>query len=214
MPAPKLSRRSALKWFTGSATAATALPGFAAPGETEPAPPAFPTRHPIQDPDFMAQPYAAAWPKILTDAELKQIDALADIILPADEHGPAASTVGIAAFMNEWLSAPYPDQREDCETIRGGLAWINTAAFRAHEKTFTDLPLAAQTALVDQIAAQDAAPVPQKFFTTFRSLCLGGYYTSTKNWAQLGYVGNVSIGGPYPGVPAEIIEKLGLQDVA
>ncbi len=214
MSANKLSRRSALKWITGSATAATAIPGIAAPGETEPAPPAYPARNFLQDPDFTLQPYPSPWEKVLTDAELKQVETLADLILPADEHGPAASEVGIANFMNEWLSAPYPEQKDDCETIRGGLALLNTAAFRAHEKAFVELNAEKQTALLDQIAAPKADPVSKKFFTTFRQLCLGGYYTSTKNWTQLGYVGNISIGGPYPGVPAEIIEKLGLQDVA
>ncbi|MDP1591757.1 MAG: hypothetical protein Q8M07_28625 [Prosthecobacter sp.] len=51
------------------------------------------------------------------------------------------------------------------------------------------------------------------FFKRFRQLCLGGYYTHSQTWKSLGYVGNISVGGPYPGVPAEVIVRLGLQDV-
>ena len=214
---PPLSRRDALKWITGTAAAGTAAPALAATGETEPAPAALPSRDPIHDPDF-SRPAIFPWQKQFTPEELKTTTALADVILPKDANGPAASEVGVPEFINEWCSAPYDANREAGETIRGGLAWLNTESFRRFEKRFDELSAAQQTQIVDDICNDEKAAPEHKtgarFFKKFRQLCLGGYYTHSATWKHLGYVGNVSIGGPYPGVPQAVIEKLGLQDVA
>ena len=102
--------------------------------------------------------------------------------------------------------------------IRGGLAWLNTESFRRFEKRFDELAVAQQSQIVDDICDDEKAKPEHRtgawFFQQFRQLCLGGYYTHSATWKHLGYVGNVSIGGPYPGVPQAIIEKLGLQNVA
>lgn len=215
-PSP-LTRRDALKWLAGSAAAGAGARVLAAPHETEPAPPAYPTRHPIHDPDF-TKPAVCPWEKQFTAEEMKTATALADLILPKDANGPAASEVGVPDFINEWCSAPYPDFREDGQVIRGGLAWLNTESFRRFEKRFDELTLAQQSQIADDICDDTkAAPAHQtgaRFFQKFRQLCLGGYYTHSATWKHLGYVGNVSLGGLYPGVPQEIIDKLGLQDVA
>lgn len=215
--ATPLSRRNALKWLAGTAAAGTAAPTLAATGETEPAPAALPSRDPIHDPDF-SKPAVFPWQKQFTPEELKTATALADIILPKDANGPAASEVGVPEFINEWCSAPYEENRDDCEVIRGGLAWLNTESFRRFEMRFDELAAAQETQIVDDICDEEKAKPEHKtgarFFKQFRRLCLGGYYTHSATWKHLGYVGNVSIGGPYPGVPQAIIEKLGLQDVA
>lgn len=213
-PSP-LSRRDALKWLAGAAAAVKAAPAFAAPGETEPTPGAPVARSPLHDPDFTKPVFP--WDKQLTPAELATITVLADIILPKDDNGPAASEVGVPAFINEWCSAPYGDNREDCELVRGGIAWLNTESFRRQQKSFSDLTPPDQIGIIDDICdAAKARPEHRTgatFFKRFRQLCLGGYYTHSATWKHLGYVGNVGIGGPYPGVPQAIIEKLGLQDV-
>lgn len=210
-----LSRRNALKWLAGTVAAPVALK--AANGETEPAPPAYPTRYSLHDPDF-TKPAVAPWEKLMTAEEIKTTTVLADLILPKDENGPAASEVGVPDFLNEWISAPYDKQREDGEVIRGGLAWLNTESFKRATKTFVELSLNEQTGILDDICGA-AKPKPEHktgatFFKLFRQLCLGAYYTHSSTWKHLGYVGNISVGGPYPGVPQDVIEKYGLQDVA
>ena len=178
---------------------------------------AWPLRSPIHDPDF-SKPVTGAWQRLMTDEELKTTKILADIILPKDEHGPAASDVGVPEFINEWISAPYEEQSEDAEIIRGGIGWLNTESFKRFEKTFDELAQAQQIQIIDDICdASKAKPehkVGAAFFKKFRKLSLDGYYTHSSTWKQLGYVGNISVAGPYPGVPAEIIKKLGLEDVA
>ena len=198
-----MNRRNALKWLTAS-TAAVAGTASAAPGQTEPAPVLGPTRNLFQDPDF-SKPMVGPWERLMTKDELQQTTVLADLILPKDENGPAASEVGVPEFINEWISAPYPDQKEACEIIRGGLTALNTAAFKAHGQPFAEVTPAQQTALLD-------TTLDTPFFKTFRQLCLGGYYTHSSTWKQLGYVGNISVGGPYPGVPQEILEQFGLAE--
>src|SRR5215210_8011381 len=64
------------------------------------------------------------WPRLLTAAEKRAVTALADLIIPADEFGPAASAVGVPDFIDEWVSAPYDQQIKDRKIIRAGLAWL------------------------------------------------------------------------------------------
>ncbi|MDI1314913.1 gluconate 2-dehydrogenase subunit 3 family protein [Prosthecobacter sp.] len=214
-PSP-ISRRHALKGLFGSAAGAAAVPVLAAPRETEPAPPAHPTRFVFHDPDFM-QPLKFPWEKLLSAEELATTQALADLILPKDETSPAASEVGVPDFINEWVSADYPAHQEDRETIRGGLGWLNTESFKRFSGRFEELGVDQQSAIADDICgAAQVKPehhVGAVFFKRFRQLCVGGYYSHSKTWKSLGYVGNISLGGPYPGVLPEVIEKLGLQDV-
>jgi hypothetical protein len=220
MPSPTertpLSRRSALKWLAGTSAAGVAAPAIAAKHETEPAPAATIGRSPIHDPDY-AKP-VFPWQKVFTPEELATTTALADLILPKDANGPAASEVGVPDFINEWCSAPYEDKREDCELIRGGLGWLSTESFRRFSKRFEELSAAQQSQIADDICDPAQAKPEHKtgasFFRRFRSLSLSGYYTHSSTWKHLGYIGNVSLAGAYPGVPQEVIEKLGLQDVA
>lgn len=211
-----ISRRHALKGLLGGAAGVAAAPAMAAPNHTEAAPPVHASRFVFHDPDFMAG-VKFPWEKLLTAEELATTQALADLILPKDETSPAASEVGVPDFINEWVSAEYPAHQEDRETIRGGLSWLNTESFKRFEKGFEALAEAQQTQIVDDICgAAEVKPehrVGAAFFKRFRQLCVGGYYSHSQTWKSLGYVGNMSIGGPYPGVLPEVVEKLGLQDV-
>jgi len=211
-----ISRRHALKGLLTGAAGAVAAPAIAAPNQTEPAPPVHPSRFVFHDPDFM-QPLKFPWEKLLSAEELATTQALADLILPKDDTSPAASEVGVPEFINEWVSADYPAHQEDRETIRGGLGWLNTESFKRFSRRFEELGVEQQAQIADDICgAAKVRPehhVGAAFFKRFRQLCVGGYYSHSQTWKSLGYVGNISIGGPYPGVLPEVIEKLGLQDV-
>src|ERR1700722_15995827 len=58
------------------------------------------------------------WPRVLTAEEKRIVTVLGDIIVPADEFGPAASAVGVPDFIDEWVSAPYEAQQKDGKIIR------------------------------------------------------------------------------------------------
>jgi Gluconate 2-dehydrogenase subunit 3 len=161
------------------------------------------------DPDLLKK--EIPWPRLLTDGEKRTVTVLADIIIPADEHGPAASTVGVPDFIDEWVSAPYDPQRADLKTIRSGLAWFEAEAKRRFGKSFADAAPAQQTSLLDAVLVEGS---PERkaaygFFKLFRDRVAGGYYSTPDGWKALGYTGNtpqLAFAGP----PHDALKHLGL----
>ena len=76
------------------------------------------------------------WPLTLSANARLTTAALCDLIIPADEDSPAASAVGVVDFIDEWISAPYPQQRGDREIILPGLMWIDAEAQKRFGKAF------------------------------------------------------------------------------
>jgi gluconate 2-dehydrogenase subunit 3-like protein len=151
------------------------------------------------------------WPRVLTDAEKRTVTALADLIIPADEFGPAASTVGVPDFIDEWVSAPYPQMQGELKTIRTGLAWIDGEAQKRFGKSFAECAPEQQTALVDDIVKEgaDARKQAYGFFKLFRDRVAGGYYSTKEGWKAIGYTGNMPMGF-FQGPPRALLEKLGV----
>ncbi len=196
-----LTRRDALKRVIGLsvALAALELPGFGA----------TPNRGIGMDPNLLKK--EIPWDRVLTAEEKKIVTVLGDIIIPADEHGPAASAVGVPDFIDEWVSAPYEAQQKDGKVIRDGLAWIDAEAKKRFSKGFVDAAPAEQTALLDDIVKEgtDARKAAHGFFTNFRDKVVGGYYSTPEGWKAIGYVGNTPM-AEFPGPPPEVLKHLGL----
>jgi hypothetical protein len=133
------------------------------------------------------------WPRVLTGAEKRTVSALADLVIPADEHGPAASAVGVPDFIDEWVSAPYDTQRADLKTIRSGLVWFDAEANRRFGKTFAEVSPAEKTSLFDAVLVEGSAErkAAYSFFKLFRDRVAGGYYATPDGWKALGYIGNL-----------------------
>src|SRR4051812_31087845 len=161
------------------------------------------------DPDLLKK--EIPWPRLLTEAEKKIVTALADVIVPADEFGPAASAVGVPDFIDEWISAPYDQQLKDRKLIRDGLAWLDAEANKRFGKGFADAAIAQQTALVEDIVKEgtDARKQARAFFIVFRDRAAGGYYTTPEGWKAIGYTGNVPL-AEFPGPPPEALAHAGL----
>jgi Gluconate 2-dehydrogenase subunit 3 len=196
-----LSRRDALKRVVGLSLALSALElnSFGAAG----------ARGIGTDPDLLKK--VIPWDRVLTPEEVKIVTVLGDLIIPADENGPAASAVGVPDFINEWVSAPYDAQQKDGKVIREGLAWIDAEAKKRFGKGFADADTKQQTALLDDIVAEGTAArkAAHGFFTNFRDKVAGGYYSTPEGWKAIGYVGNVPI-PEFPGPPPEVLKHLGL----
>jgi hypothetical protein len=161
------------------------------------------------DPNMMKK--EIPWPRVLTDAEKKIVAALGDIVVPEDDHGPAASAVGVPDFIDEWVSAPYDQMRGDLKTIREGLAWIDRDAKKRFGKGFAEISAEQQAAIVGDIVKDgtDARKRGYKFFKLFRDRVVGGYYSTKEGWRAIGYTGNV----PMPffmGPPHALLQQLGL----
>jgi Gluconate 2-dehydrogenase subunit 3 len=204
----RIDRRTTLKWVLGAAAALPylKLAALAAPGNTG-------TGYGT-DPNLMRQYQPGElWRLILTPAQRRSAGALCDVIIPADDNSPSASSVGVVDFIDEWLSAPYPDQVKDRSMILTGLADLETDAQRRFGKGLPDLTSAEQRALCDPICYvlkadaehQDAAV----FFARFRDLTAGAFYTTPLGTKDLGYVGNVAL-AHFDGPPLEVLKRAGL----
>ena len=196
-----LTRRDALKRVIGLsvALATLELPGFGA----------TPNRGIGMDPNLLKK--EIPWDRVLTAEEKKIVTVLGDIIIPADEHGPAASAVGVPDFIDEWVSAPYETQQKDGKVIRDGLAWLDAEAKKRFGKGFAAAAPAEQTALLDDIVKEgtEARKAAHGFFTNFRDKVAGGYYSTPEGWKAIGYVGNTPM-AEFPGPPPEVLKHLGL----
>jgi hypothetical protein len=200
----KIDRRTALAWIgvVGAATAVGAgvvVYGPKMGGERI-------TRGYGTDPK-LTKPEKAPWSRIMVDAQLQTAAILADFILPATATAPAASKLGVPDFIDEWVSAPYPDQIKDRPTIMNGLNALSSHVLNADAAGRAAALSALQT-------SKDAAT--HKFFRRFRSLTVGAYYTTEAGFKDIGYIGNVSRTSD-PGPSAEVkaalereFSKLGL----
>src|SRR5436305_7746562 len=68
------------------------------------------------------------WPLTFTPEQRRAVTALCDLIIPADEKSPSASQLQVPDFIDEWVSAPYPRQKEDRKEILVGLKWLDKEA--------------------------------------------------------------------------------------
>jgi hypothetical protein len=167
----KIDRRTALTWVgvVGAATvvgAGVVVYGPKIGGEDKTRAKGYGT-----DPKLV-EPMAGPWPRILSDDELQAAARLSDFILPASATAPAASALGVPDFIDEWVSAPYPDQEKDRPLIRDGL------------KKLGGKPEPAKLAALQKEGGE--------FFRRFRHLVIGAYYTTEAGFKDIGYIGNVA----------------------
>jgi hypothetical protein len=211
-PRPRLDRRTAIKWMLTAAAsiaimdrattagAATATTKAAVGYGTDPE-----LNKNYKPGDF--------WPLTFTAGQRRTATALCDVIIPADAKSPAASTVGVPDFIDEWISAPYPGHDKDRALILDGLVWIDAESQKRFGNDFADLIASQQRALCDDICYVPKAKPEFKtaalFFNKFRDLTSGGFYTTPEGMKDLGYVGNVPI-ATYEGPTPAALKHLGL----
>ena len=222
---PRPDRRTAIKWMLTAAASTTMLGrvGHAATSQTEsPAHPASTaaTTAPVTaagygtDPDLVkTYKPGDVWPLTMTDAQRATAAALCAVIIPADASSPSAADLHVHDFIDEWVSAPYPDQARDRPVILDGLVWIDVESQRRFSKNFAVLSEMEKTALCDDICFTEKA-APQfkhgaKFFARFRDLTAGGFYTTPQGMKDIGYTGNMPL-ATFDGPPAAVLQKLGL----
>jgi len=201
--ADAISRRGALKVI--AATAALGTAASCAPGDTarstesahealsgfEPLPPANPRAAGTPtDPDMLAP--VVPWDMVLTDEEMRQVAALADVIIPADTGSPAASAVGVPDYINEFVSAPA--HTEQLTQLRGGLAWLNRIARERFGADFADCTAVQQSEYVGELDAEvtglredPEASASNHFFHHVKRFTITAYFTSEVGLAALGH---------------------------
>ncbi|UUL82495.1 gluconate 2-dehydrogenase subunit 3 family protein [Sphingomonas qomolangmaensis] len=212
------SRRTTLQWMIAAAAmplARWASPASAAEGANAPPfdtvadwpgapPPLVATKGYGRDPTLMEP--KVVWPLTLTRAQRATVDLLGDMILPADDVSPGAGQLGVGAFIDEWISAPYPTQQGDRATILGGLDWLDRQSIAQHGKDFAALGAPIRGLLLDALCV--AVPsgkleMPVKFMDRLRHLFVLGFYTLPEGKKDMGHVGDQPTEGPYPGPSVE-----------
>jgi hypothetical protein len=206
---PRLSRRDVIKWFAAAAAASQVAPFISLAQNAPPAAQGYGTDPKVAG-VFKAGDF---WPLTLTSAQRKTVTSLADVILPADSLGPAASAVRVPDYIDEWVSAPYPKQKKDRGTILGGLKWIDQESNKRFKKGFANISAKQQTAICDDLCIQNHKDSDLKkaasFFRSFTGLCMGAYYSTQEGWKAIGYIGNVPT-ATFDGPSQEVLDKLGV----
>jgi gluconate 2-dehydrogenase gamma chain len=223
---PSMDRREALKVITAAAASAAMAEGFASsaaeaqqpvvpgpkPRAALPAlPPKTGPRGTLTDPELLNA--KANWPRLLSASELVTLGALCDMIIPADDKSPSATTVGVPAYINEYVSAPYDWAERALVRVRGGLTWIDVESGKRFGKRFSAATVAERTLICDDICylpkAKTDFQAAARFFDQIRDLTASAFYTTDAGMKDLQYVGNVPL-AKFDGPPPEVLRRLGL----
>jgi hypothetical protein len=116
-------------------------------------------------------------------------------------------------FVDEWISAPYPEHQEHKKLILEGLAWLDAESQKRFKTKFVDLSDAKNHQICDDICdpskAKKPFTQPAHFFSVFRDLVTSGFYTTPEGMKDVGYVGNVAL-QKFEGPPKEVLAYLKL----
>ncbi len=212
----RLPRRTVFKWFALAAAALQFGQPRAGAVAGEP-----PIGAPIANKGYGTDPKLNAiynpgdfWPLTLTAQQRETAKALADIILPADDFGPAASELRVTEYLDEWVSAPYPAQLADRAVIPAGLDWLEGEATRRFHTRFAVLTREQSHALCDDVCFTATAKPEFRtgalFFSRFRAVAAGAYYCTLPGWKAIGYIGNIPLAS-FVGPPPEVLARLGVE---
>lgn len=171
------------------------------------------------DPDLLDP--QVTWERTMTGPQLQLVAALCDVVMPASDTLPAASTLGVPDFVDEWVSSPY-EMTQGSRTVCFDLfEWLEGAARALGAASFAAARLDQQSALLDRIAwSESIEPGLEAYaagFDDFRNLAVSAYLSSAEGSEWLGYIGNRPSTGEYAGPTqaaldhlAAAIEPLGL----
>jgi hypothetical protein len=156
--------------------------------------------------------------KVFDDRQWHTVEVLCDLILPADERSVSATKAGVPEFIDDWLDFRTREDADDFlqAQILGGLSWLDQESTRKFGKDFTAATPSQQKELLDRIAwPEKAAPEDHRwvaFFSRFRDLTVGGFFSSEAGVADLPYLGNKAVSewkGCDPAVWAIIEKRMG-----
>ena len=212
-----MDRRTTIKWVLAASAAWPLIDSAQADSaRAESAPAPKPTARGYGMDPILTRNYTPGelWPLTMTAAQRRMAGILADIIIPADDRSPSASAVGVVEFIDEWVSAPYPANSEDRGIVLGGFAWLDAEARSRFGKGFSQLDAAGRHGICDDICDEAHAAAPRRaaarFFSRYRDLTAGGFYSTPAGRKDLNYIGNVPLAGN-AGPPPALLKALGLE---
>lgn len=144
-----------------------------------------------------------AAPRFLTPAEFALLDALSELIIPADEHSPGAHAAGVAAYLDGRLAESLRPEWQ--AAWRSGLGEVDRLSGEMSGKPFLQGSPEERLAVLARMAAGETAPgtASDRFFIELKRWTVNAYYTSeTGIHADQEYKGNVYQPGEYAGYDA------------
>jgi hypothetical protein len=204
----EISRRVTLAWVAAAASLPYAAQAQgAAPGWSDAA------LAPLNAPGYGSDPDlthpSVPWPLSLNRHQRDMLRTTAGLMLPADARSPSGANLGLDAFIDEWVSAPYPDQQRDRELILKGLDWLDAECRQRFSADFLAVSDEQRRAVFDLVAwKQKIAPGYEKqalFFARLRGLMLAGFFSLPEGMKDIGYMGNQPVLGPFPGPTPEAL---------
>jgi gluconate 2-dehydrogenase gamma chain len=123
----------------------------------------------------------------LTPAELRDVDAIAALVIPTDD-APGAREARVIDFIDRGLATFASDQ---LPLFEQGLADLNARVAKAHPgvAAFADLPAPDQTALLTQLQSEHS-----EFFEAVRTATVTGFLSNPEYGGNAGKVGWKLIG--------------------
>jgi len=160
------------------------------------------------------------WPLTLTPDQRASLRIAADLMLPADSRSPSGSALQLDAFIDEWVSAPYPEQQRDRRLILSGLAWLDAESNARFRHGFAAATDSERRAMFDDIAfkgrVKEGYGRPAFFFARLRGLMLGGFFSRPEGMKDIGYIGNTpatTFAGPTDEAVAHLNAALAKLDI-
>jgi gluconate 2-dehydrogenase gamma chain len=189
-----ISRRAALRIVTSAPVAAALL---WTPAEAQ------------QAQEQVARQKAPFKPKFFTAHEYATVMVLVDLIIPRDERSGSATEAGVPQFMDFMMI----DQPQRQIAMRGGLALVDRLSADRFGRRFLTLADAQRRAVLDEIA-YTSNPDPRlthaiAFFSSFRDLTAGGFWSTKMGIQDLQYKGNTFV-AEWEGCPDGALKKLGV----
>ena len=137
--------------------------------------------------------------KTFDDHQWKTVCTLSDLVIPADESGPSASGAGVPEYLDDWIAfrVEQDGNLNFQAEMFGGLMWLDREANKLNGKDFADAGESVQKQILDRIAyphkVAKGDTQGETFFRQFRSLAVGGYFSSKAGVKALPYLGNVAV---------------------
>ncbi len=135
-------------------------------------------------PAAAAMPPLTWTPSALDAQQARLLDVVAELIVPATDT-PGARQAGVPQFVDRAM-ATFCDQAR-VQSLKAGLARMDTDARVAHQAAFTALTPQQQVQLLnryDQEASATGKAEPPHFFTALKELVYIGYFTSEPGATQ------------------------------
>jgi hypothetical protein len=131
--------------------------------------------------------------KYFDSLQARTIEALSEVIIPADDHSAGAAAAKVYEYIDEIVSSSPNDVKKEWTE---GLAGMDRLAMGQYGQEYAKCSKPQQAALMDSISRNEDQPATpeEKFFVVLKTTTIDGYYTSTIGIHQdLEYQGNTMV---------------------